>query len=108
MSTLGETQSSGTLDLSSEGDALIFPMGSRAAFAVQAKSAIGSWQTAVVTITRSHDRYTWDDLETPLAFSAAGISNQTDACFPWLRAQVTTAASSAAYAEVIIHTLRDA
>ena len=96
------------LNLNVYGAAVYFPMAGRAMFTLQASLLLGSWGSAVVTVTRSNDKATWTALETVTTFSADGSTTQREACFEWMRCQVTTAAGGAGVANFSTHAMRDA
>lgn len=70
---------------------------------IQITSASGSWSASVLTVQRSNDGMTFYDLESPVGFSAAGISEKIDvSAIAQLRVKLDTKEGSAATSRIVV------
>jgi hypothetical protein len=96
-------QASAILDLNHALEEVVASVQQHAVATVQATLLTGSWGSTVITVQRSNDAVGYEDLEDPITIDAAGLTARIDVSgFGYLRARVTTAAGSAATAQVTI------
>ena len=107
MAIVGATETQ-VLDLNVDGAAVYFLTRGVVAFTAQGELVSGTWATAVVTLERSNDKRNWYGLESAVSWTGEDMTDQTDACFEWFRARVSTVEGGAGVIEVTVHLLRDA
>lgn len=89
-------------DLNKSGEAVDFDVRHGEWASVQIVVTTGSWGSAVVTVYRSIDGHNFVELETPVSFGTAGISDKIDVSgIVQLRIRCDTAAGSSATAKIV-------
>jgi hypothetical protein len=104
MTLIGRTEKT-ILDLEAMGDSVVWDTAQTASATFQAAlgNAFSGWQGGVITLTKSIDGSNFGAIGSGVTFSGNGFAGPIDIAWPFIKAEVTTAASGTAQVTVAMH-----